>query len=137
MFIRYGCLMTNTCINVHALVARRRKQEMLNIKETQLIDEAKKVVQFNPKARKCGGNKLSHNCNCYGMTLKYLFAVKDLTFKSVGEILGITPQAVNNLVNRTKESNLSGTIFLENLCNKLNIDYIYFNDLCEEVRKII
>ena len=110
---------------------------MLDIKQTQLEDEAKKVVQFNPKARKCGGNKLLHDCNCYGMTLKYLFAIRDLTYKSVGEILGITAQAVNNLVNRTKECNISGTKYLENLCKKLNIDYIYFNDLCEEVRKII
>lgn len=110
---------------------------MLDIKETQLIEEAKNVVRFNPKARKCGGNKLTHKCNCYGMTLKYMFAVRDLTYKQVGDILGVGPQAVNHLVNRTSEYNISDTFYLQNLCKKLNIDYKYFIDLCEEVRNLI
>ena len=110
---------------------------MQNIQEIQVTEEAQKVIKFKPKARKCGGNALKRRCNCYGMTLKYLFALKELTYQKVGDILKITPQAVNYLVNRSSEYNIADTFFLENLCRKLNIDYRYFMDLSEEVRKLI
>lgn len=105
--------------------------------EVQLEKESENIIHFNAKAMKCGGNNLTRKCNCYGLTLKYLFAVKDLSYKQVGEILGITPQAVNHLVNRTSEKNFENIVFVSKMCKKLNIDYQYFCDLCSKVKEIM
>lgn len=110
---------------------------MENINIPEIKEEAKKVVRYKPKSRKGGGYELSHQCNCYGLTLKYIFALKELTFKKVGNILGVTPQSINHLVNRTAEYNIENEIFLEKLCNQLSINYDYFRMLCEEVRMLI
>lgn len=110
---------------------------MENISVIEIQQEAKKVAKFKAQARKCGGYRLARKCNCYGLTLKYLFAKNNLTYKKVGNLLGITAQGVNHLVNRTSEYNLEDTQYLEDLCKTLSIDYEYFNELCKEVRKLI
>lgn len=110
---------------------------MTNIVETQLEQEAKNIIQFDSKGMKCGGNALKRECNCYGMTLKYLFAVKELSYKQVGEILGISSQGVNHLVNRTKERNFQNNVFVRKICTKLGIDYLYFYDLSSKVKELM
>lgn len=110
---------------------------MNNIVELQLSQEAQNVLEFHPKARKCGGNKLKRKCNCYGLTLKYLFALKGFTYEDVGERLGISAQSVNHLVNRASEESFNDKIYLQSVCKKLNIDYNYFTDLCNYVRGMI
>lgn len=107
------------------------------INQVQIKDEASNIVNFNAKARKCGGNKLSRKCNCYGLTLKYIFSLKGLTYQDVGALIGVTAQSVNHLVNRASEESFKDIIYLKYLCKRLNIDYQYFNELCEEVRSIL
>ncbi len=110
---------------------------MKEIAYVQLQEEAKNVVNFDAKAMKCGGNKLKHQRNHFGMTFKYLFAIKDLTFKEVGEILGMSAQSINHLVNRTRAQSFENNPFVKRMCNLLNIDYQYFIDLSNEVKGLI
>lgn len=110
---------------------------MNTIQRLQLQDEAYNVVNFNAKSRKCGGNKLNRKCNCYGLTLKYLFSMKGLSFKNVGEKLGVTAQSINHLVNRASEESFDDIFYMKSLCFKLNIDYQYFKDLSSEVRRLM
>lgn len=114
-----------------------KELKMKEIAYIQLEEEAKNVVQFDAKAMKCGGNRLKHERNEFGMTLKYLFAVKDWTFKDVGERLGISSQAINHLVNRTKAHSFTNKPFVERLCISLNIDYKYFIDLSSKVKELM
>lgn len=106
------------------------------IKNVQIEDEAISIINFDAKARKCGGNELKRKCNCYGLTLKYMFAIKDLTYKDVGDIVGVTAQSINYLVNRASEESFTD-IYMKHLCRKLSIDYQYFRDLSEQVRSIL
>lgn len=110
---------------------------MNTIQQMQIQDEANKIIHFNPKARKCGGNKLNRKCNCYGLTLKYIFSVRGLSYKDVGTIIGVTPQSINHLVNRASEESFSDEQYMKYLCKKLNVDYQYFKDLAECVRNIM
>lgn len=110
---------------------------MDTIQKIQIYNEANNVIHFNPKARKCGGNKLNRKCNCYGLTLKYIFSLKGLTYEDVGEIIGVTAQSVNHLVNRASEESFSNERYMKYLCQKLNVDYQYFKDLTECVRSIM
>lgn len=110
---------------------------MNTINQVQIEDEATNIVKFNAKARKCGGNKLMRKCNCYGLTLKYIFAIKGLTYQDVGGIIGVTAQSVNHLVNRASEESFEDEIYMKYLCNKLNIDYQYFLELCGQVRSML
>ena len=107
------------------------------INQVQIQNEAINIVNFNAKARKCGGNKLNRKCNCYGLTLKYLFSLKGLTYQDVGSRIGVTAQSINHLVNRASEESFSDTFYMKAFCRRLNIDYQYFQDLCEEVRSIM
>lgn len=110
---------------------------MKTINLIQIESEAKNIVNFNAKARKCGGNRLRRKCNCYGLTLKYLFSMKGLTYKNVGDLMGVTAQSINHLVNRSPEDSFGDIAYIKHLCKTLNIDYQYFNDLCDTVRNII
>lgn len=103
----------------------------------QIEEEAKNIIQYNLERVKTQGNKLKHKGNQYGFTLKYIFAIKDLSFIDVGNILGVTAQAVNHLVNRQKEDSFKNIVFVKKLCQKLNIDYKYFMELCEKVKEIM
>lgn len=107
------------------------------INQVQIENEAINIIKFDAKARKCGGNKLNRKCNCYGLTLKYLFAVKGLTFQDVGAIMGVTAQSINHLVNRASEESFNNEIYMRYFCQKLNIDYQYFTELCKQVRSIL
>ena len=110
---------------------------MNTIQSIQLQDEALNIVKFNAKSRKCGGNRLSRKCNCYGLTLKYLFSMKGLSYQEVGNKFGVTAQSINHLVNRASEDSFENIFYVKFICKTLNIDYQYFNDLCEEVRRIM
>lgn len=110
---------------------------MDKIRNIQLQDEALNIINFNAKARKCGGNRLRRKCNCYGLTLKYLFSMKGLSYTDVGKKIGVKAQSINHLVNRAPEESFDDIFYMRNLCNKLNIDYQYFMDLCSEVRRIM
>lgn len=107
------------------------------INQVQIEDEAFNIINFDPKARKCGGNMLSRKCNCYGLTLKYMFAVRGLSFQDVARVVGVTPQSINHLVNRASERSFKDKVYMEYLCRKLNIDYQYFMELAEQVRSIM
>lgn len=110
---------------------------MKEIVYVQIEEEAKNIIQYNLSNGRKNCKKLTHKGNQYGFTLKYLFAIKDLSFINVGEILGVTAQAVNYLVNRQKEETFENIVFVKKLCNKLNIDYQYFMDLCGKVKELM
>ena len=128
--------MANLYINAHThVIVRSWKMNLIN--QVQVQDEAKNIIKFNAKARKCGGNRTKRRCNCYGLTLKYLFALKGLSYKKVRDLIGVTAQSINHLVNRSKEESVNDFIYMKSFCRKLNIDYQYFQELCDEVRRIM
>lgn len=103
----------------------------------QVKDQAQKAVNyFTSGGKKIGGNKLSHDINCYGIALKYIFMIRDLTYEDVAKKMLVTPQSVNNLVNRMKKERFND-FYVDKLCNILNIDSIYFNDLVNEIDCIL
>ena len=103
----------------------------------QLEQEAKKVISLNPKIRKCGGYELTHKCNCFGMTLKYIFHIKGMTFVEVGKLIGLTPQAINHIVNRMPKKSFYDEDFVERICRRLRVDTDYFYDLSDKVDEIM
>lgn len=103
----------------------------------QVKDQANRAIQFlNDGGCKKGGCKLNHNVNSYGIALKYIFALRDLSYEDVAKKLFITPQSVNHIVNRMKKEKFN-EIYIDKLCNKLSIDSAYFSDLVQEIDKIL
>ena len=112
---------------------------MKEIAYVQITEEAKRAIQFDFNEMNSGTNKhrKTRKPTSFGITLRYLFAVKDLSFQQVGDILGITRQAVNHIVNRMAEENFDKIVFAEKMCKKLNIDYAYFCNLCDKVKELM
>lgn len=109
----------------------------MKIQEMQISDQAKKAIDYqNNGGNKKGGLACTHNVTSYGIALKFIFALKDLTFEDVGQKLFLTPQSVNNIVNRMKKDKFND-LYIEKLCNALSIDSGYFNDLVKEIDKIL
>lgn len=109
----------------------------MRIQEMQVKDQAKKAIEyFNNGGRKKGGCKLTHNANSCGIALKYIFALRDLTYENVAIKLKVTPQNVNNIVNRMKKNKFND-IYIDKLCNVLSIDSGYFKDLVAEIDNIL
>lgn len=109
----------------------------MRIQEMQVRDQAKKAIEyFNSGGSKKGGCKLTHNVNSYGIALKYIFALRDLTYEDVAIKLQVTPQNVNNIVNRMKRSKFND-IYIDKLCHILSIDSGYFKDLVGEIDSIL
>jgi hypothetical protein len=106
-------------------------------KESKIEEIAKKIVAYNPKKGKVkNGYLLSHKPTAYGLVLKYIFGMRDLTYKEAGNILGYSSQNINNLVNRTENEHFD-EFTVERLCNKLFIDKKYFMQLVELVNELI
>lgn len=109
----------------------------MKIQEMQIRDQAQKAIDYqNSGGNKKGGIARTHNINSYGIALKFIFALKDLTFEDVGLKLNLTPQSVNNIVNRMKKDKFND-IYIDKLCNALSIDSAYFTDLVEEIDNIL
>lgn len=102
--------------------------------KSELYSKAKEIINFNSSLSK-GGYVCSHKVSVYGKVLKYIFAEREWTFMFVGELLSMTPQNVNYIVNRMNDNNFN-CIFLKRICNRLSIDYDYFCKLCDIVREI-
>lgn len=103
----------------------------------QVKDQAQKAVEFFTNGgNKNGGYKKTHSASSYGVALKYIFAIRDMTYENVGAKLNVTPQSVNNIINRMKKEKFNA-IYVDKLCNKLSIDSAYFTDLVSEIDNIM
>nr|DAK86211.1 MAG TPA: Regulatory protein [Caudoviricetes sp.] len=109
----------------------------MKIQEMQVKDQAQKAIEFlNSGGSKKGGCKLTHNVNSYGIALKYIFALRDLSYEDVANKMQVTPQSINHIVNRMKRDKFND-IYKQKLCDTLSIDSAYFKDLVEEIDKIL
>lgn len=109
----------------------------MKLQEIQVKDQAKKAVNyFNNGGRKRGGNKSIRKANSFGIALKYVFALRDMTYADVANKLNITPQAINNIVNRMNKNRFD-EFYVNKLCRILSIDSAYFYDLVEEIDNIM
>lgn len=109
----------------------------MQIKKIQVKDQAQKAIKyFTNGGKKNGGNKLTHKLNCYGIALKYIFIIRDMTYEDVAKILQTTPQNINHLVNRMGKDRFN-EFFVDKLCDKLRIDSGYFIDLVNEIDNIM
>lgn len=109
----------------------------MNIKEIQVKDQAKRALDFaNSGGFKKGGFEITHKLNCYGIALKYIFFLRDLTYADVAYRLKVTPQSVNNIVNRMKKDKFN-SFYIDKLCDNLGIDVLYFKDLVQEIDNIL
>lgn len=109
----------------------------MRIQEMQVKDQAQKAVGFTKSGGgKKGGWQLTRTVNSYGIALKYIFALRDLTYEEVAAKMNITPQGVNNIVNRMKKEKFN-EIYVQRLCETLAIDSAYFNDLVNEIDNIL
>lgn len=109
----------------------------MRIEEMQIKDQAQKAVDYmNKGGNKKGGWRLNHNVHSYGIALKYIFALRDLSYENVALKMNVTPQSVNNLVNRMKRERFDD-IFIQKLCDNLSLDSAYFKDLVAEIDNIL
>lgn len=108
------------------LVIGRNVREMS--KEERNWDCLAKEVKLYNDTFVNGGNKCTHKTSVYGKILKYIFAEREWTFEFVGQLLGMTAQNVNYIVNRMSENSFS-PIYVRRLCKNLNIDYEYVCEL--------
>lgn len=107
----------------------------MNKNSKKMREIALEIVEFNENFVK-GGVKCSHKSSKYGKVLKYLIFERGLGYKDVGKILDMTPQAVNNIVNRMAERSFN-CFYIRKLCTKLNIDEKYFLNLSDLVGEIL
>lgn len=108
----------------------------MKIQERQVREQAEQAVEFvMGGARKRGGWKLKRRVNPYGVALKYIFALRDLTFEKAASMCNFTAQNLNYIVNRMKKDRFD-TIYIDKLCRAFNIDRIYFIDLVNEISKV-
>lgn len=107
----------------------------MNKNSKKMREIALEIVEFNENFVK-GGVKCSHKSSKYGKVLKYLIFERDLGYKDVGKILNMTPQAVNNIVNRMEEKSFN-CFYIRKLCKNLNIDEKYFLNLSDLVGEIL
>ena len=111
-------------LNITALIlVTERNVRKMNLVQRDLEVVAKEIMLFNDTFVN-GGNKCTHNTSVYGKILKYIFAEREWTFEFVGQLLGMTAQNVNYIVNRMSENSFS-PIYVRRLCKNLNIDYEY------------
>lgn len=113
-------------IIVHTLVIERNVRGMSK-EEKNLGLIAKDILLYNDTIVK-GGNKCTRTTTVCGKILKYIFAEREWTFDFVGQLLGMTAQSVNHIVNRQHENSFN-PVYLRRLCKSLNIDYDYFCEL--------
>ena len=105
--------------------------------QVSIAERAERIVNYNAKrGRKDAGNYLIGKPSAYGYVLKYIFGLRDLSYQSVSELFGLTPQAINYIINRAGEDYFNEFV-IARMCKRLNIDTKYFNELVDEVRKII
>ena len=110
---------------------------MKDIFVVQMEQEAKDIIQYNESTIRTGKNKPKHNRNSYALTLRYFFAIRDLTYKDVAEALGVTIPAITYLINKADERVFKNMVFMKKFCDKFNIDYKYFCEISEKVKEIM
>lgn len=109
----------------------------MKIKEIQVKDQAMKAVEyFSNNGKKKGGFELKRKSNPYGIALKYIFIIKDMSYSDVAQLLDLSPQAINNIVNRMKVDRFD-EFYVDKLCDKLSVDSGYFLDLVNEIGRIM
>jgi hypothetical protein len=119
--------------NVHTLVTKRRRRN-LNIKERQVKEQAQRAVEFASVSAKTNRrNRCRRKPNAYGIAFKYIFALRDMTFKDVSRKTNYSPQSINYIVNRMSVDRFD-CVFVQKMCDFLNLDYYYFRDMVEEIK---
>ena len=99
----------------------------------QVKDQAKKAIDFcNGSGRKRGGKFPKRKPNAYSVALKYILALRDMTYQEVADRFNFAPQNFNYIVNRMSEEKFN-CVFVDKLCQNLNIDALYFMDLVNEI----
>lgn len=109
----------------------------MKIQEQQVRYQAEQAVEFvRNGARKRGGFELKRKTTPYGIALKYIFALRDLTFEQAAELGKFSAQNLNYIVNRMKSCRFD-TIYIDKLCYTFNIDRQYFDDLVREISNVM
>lgn len=109
----------------------------MRIQEQQVRYQAEQAVEFVQNgARKRGGWQLRRKANPYGVALKYIFALRDLTFEEASQLGGFTAQNINYIVNRMKKNRFD-TIYIDKICHTFNIERQYFIDLVNEISLVM
>lgn len=90
--------------------------------------ESDRVIRYSNKSKSPLQN------NKYAMTIKYLLAMRRLSYAKAGKVIfgGITAQGVNAILNRKPESEFDD-IFIDYVTEKLKVNRKYFTDLVEAV----
>lgn len=106
----------------------------MRIKERQVKEQAQRAVEFAvDSAKRKGKNKCKRKPNEYGIAFKYIFALRDMTFKDVSCKTKYSAQSINYIVNRMDVDRFD-YVFVQRMCDILNIDYLYFKDLVSEIK---
>ena len=99
----------------------------------QVKTQAKEAVLCSQKHI---GRTKKHKINAYGIALKYIFALRDLSLKNASEIAGISPQNLNYIVNRQPVEQFD-PVYVRRICQKFNVDCEYFVELVEQIGIIL
>ena len=106
----------------------------MSIEERQAKEQAQRAVEFAvASAKRKGRNKCKRKPNEYGIAFKYIFALRDMTFKDVSCKTKYSAQGINYIVNRM-DADRFDCVFVQRMCEVLNIDYFYFRDLVSEIK---
>ena len=109
----------------------------MKIREMQVREQAQRAVEFSSdSARNRKKNRCRRKLNAYGIAFKYIFALRDLTFKDVATKMKYSPQGINYIVNRMSEDSFD-CVFVQKMCDILNLDYYYFKDMVEEIKVLM
>lgn len=98
---------------------------------------AQRIMNFDARLKVGGGNKLKHSPCAYAMAIKYFMQQKGITFKMLGEHFnGITPQAINHLLNRTAKEQWTEED-IDRYCAALKINRTFFVNICEKLETLL
>lgn len=102
----------------------------------KIANDAKKAYNFDLKAIN-GGQALTHKPSSCGIALKYLIHKRGFTYSNFAKLYnGTTAQNLNHFINRV-EKNRFFDENIERFCKVLKISVEYFNEMCDEIEKLM
>ena len=105
----------------------------MKILVNQLKTQALEAIEYAKRNRT---KPVKHKITEYGIAFKYIFALRDWQLKDASAMVGISPQALNYIINRQAADRFN-SIYVRKLCDKFGVDSAYFTDLVAEIKAIL
>lgn len=111
-------------------------KEKKTLKETTMSD-AIKAVAYSKISHVSGGYQLSKQPNYYCIAIKWLLAVKKISYETFGRLYNdSSKQNMNHMLNHMSITNFLAEDF-DKICKIIKVSREYFDALCDNVKDVL